>query len=150
MQQNKLDDLINRYEEVYFFVTRQIGDLLSDKAFIHMTKEQFFVIRYLTTHGRCPASELADICGVNRSAITAMVDRLVLKGYVKRVRDGEDRRVVYLEATESGMQAQQEGQAKIRNLVESYLQELEEEEVEAFVNIYEKISHIIREKSGGV
>ncbi|MNC49425.1 putative HTH-type transcriptional regulator YusO [compost metagenome] len=111
--------------------------------------EQYFAVRFLSKHGPCPASRLAEACGVNRSAITAMVDRLVNKGFVARIRDEEDRRVVYLQNTEAGQAVYHSTQEKIRQFVEFYLQQLEEEEAEAFIRIYEKISNIISVTTGG-
>lgn len=149
MDQHKLEALIHRYEEVYMFATRKIASMIAEQI-KEITMEQYFAIRYLKKNSPCTSSELADACGVNRSAITAMVDRLVTKGFVQRIRDEGDRRMVYLESTEAGDRVYLEGEEKIRQLVESYLQELEEDEVEAFVRIYEKIVHIIRKNNGGV
>lgn len=142
MEAQKLDLLIARYEAVYLFATRKITSMISEMV-KEITIEQYFAIRYLKNFGPCPSSKLAEVCGVNRSAVTAMVDRLVTKGFVTRVRKEEDRRVVYLDITEAGNQVYQSGEEKLRQLVESYLQQLEEEEVEAFVRIYEKIARII-------
>ncbi|MNN69582.1 putative HTH-type transcriptional regulator YusO [compost metagenome] len=119
------------------------------ELFTEITIEQYFAIRYLKKNGRCPPSRLAEVCGVNRSAVTAMVDRLLTKGFVSRVRDEQDRRVVYLDITEAGHQVYLSGEEKLRQLVESYLQKLEEDEVEAFIRIYEKIARIISPQNGG-
>lgn len=148
MESKKLDALISRYEEVYFFATRKIASIVAELV-QEMTMEQYFAVRYLYKNGPCPASRLADVCGVNRSAITAMTDRLVNKGYVTRIRDGEDRRVVHLQVTEAGQAVYFSTLEKILRFVESYLQQLEDEEVEAFLRIYEKIGKIISTSNGG-
>ncbi|RAV02064.1 MarR family winged helix-turn-helix transcriptional regulator [Paenibacillus sp. YN15] len=148
MESNKLDALISRYEDVYLFATRMIASIVAELV-QEMTMEQYFAVRFLTKHGPCPASRLAEACGVNRSAVTAMVDRLVIKGYVARIRDEGDRRVVYLQTTEAGQAVYHATQEKIRQFVEFYLQQLEEEEAEAFIRIYEKISTIISKTTGG-
>lgn len=148
MESQKLDLLISRYEEVYLFATRKISAMISEQVMNDLTIEQYFAVRYLKKHGPCPSSELAEVCGVNRSAVTAMVDRLVAKAYVNRVRKEEDRRLVYLELTDEGNQVYLTGEEKLRQLVESYLQQLEDEEVEAFVRIYEKIATIISSNGG--
>lgn len=149
MEQQKLDSLIRRYEEVYLFASRKISSMISELVGKDLTPEQFYAVRYLKINGPCASSELANVCGVNRSAITAMVDRLVTKGYVRRVRPDEDRRVVSLDTTEAGDRVFGEVEEKIRQLVESYLQELEDEEIEAFVRIYEKIARVIDQQNGG-
>jgi DNA-binding MarR family transcriptional regulator len=49
-------------------------------------------------HGR----ELATLLGVGPSAVTALVDRLVEPGYVRREEDPHDRRITWIRLTERG------------------------------------------------
>jgi DNA-binding MarR family transcriptional regulator len=51
--------------------------------------------------GRISAGELAERAGLTSGSITAVIDRLEAKGYVRRVADPEDRRRVLLEVTEA-------------------------------------------------
>jgi DNA-binding MarR family transcriptional regulator len=53
----------------------------------------------LYASGRVTAGHLADACGLSRGAMTAALDRLERAGYVRRVRDGADRRQVRVEVT---------------------------------------------------
>jgi DNA-binding MarR family transcriptional regulator len=50
-------------------------------------------------HGGVTAGELAAEAGLTTGAVTAVADRLERRGYVRRVRDTEDRRKVKLEVT---------------------------------------------------
>ena len=47
-------------------------------------------------------SELADVIGVTKSAMTQLIDVLVQRGYVERVADPRDRRAVLIQRTERG------------------------------------------------
>lgn len=49
---------------------------------------------YLLEHGACTAGELAELTQLTTGAITAAIDRLEKKGFVKRERDSLDRRKV--------------------------------------------------------
>jgi DNA-binding MarR family transcriptional regulator len=51
-------------------------------------------------HGGVTAGELATESGLTTGAVTAVLDRLESKGYVRRVRDTEDRRRVKVEVTQ--------------------------------------------------
>jgi DNA-binding MarR family transcriptional regulator len=51
-------------------------------------------------HGRISAGELARESGLSTGAITTVLDRLERAGFVRRVRDPEDRRRVLVEVTE--------------------------------------------------
>ena len=50
--------------------------------------------------GRISAGELAERAGLTSGSVTAVIDRLEAKGYVRRVADPEDRRKVLLEVTD--------------------------------------------------
>jgi DNA-binding MarR family transcriptional regulator len=49
--------------------------------------------------GSITAGRLAELSGLTTAAVTAVVDRLEAKGYVRRVRDEQDRRRVLVEHT---------------------------------------------------
>ena len=100
MDKRELQDLIDRFDEFAFTVAR--------KCFVAVTKEQIgggltsdqhLTMRYIKTC-LCTSSQLADVFYVNKSAITAIMNRLSDKGYVERVPDTRDRRVIHLQLTD--------------------------------------------------
>lgn len=52
--------------------------------------------------GRMTAGELSRATGLSSAATTSMIDRLERKGFVRRVRQADDRRQVLVELTEDG------------------------------------------------
>ena len=50
--------------------------------------------------GRVTAGQLATAAGLTTGAVTSLVDRMEQAGYLRRVRDQEDRRKVWIEVTE--------------------------------------------------
>jgi DNA-binding MarR family transcriptional regulator len=50
--------------------------------------------------GAITAGRLAELAGLTTAAVTAVVDRLEAKGYLRRARDENDRRRVIVEVTE--------------------------------------------------
>jgi DNA-binding MarR family transcriptional regulator len=50
--------------------------------------------------GRISAGELAERAGLTSGSVTAVIDRLEAKGFVRRVADPDDRRKVLLEVTD--------------------------------------------------
>jgi DNA-binding MarR family transcriptional regulator len=54
------------------------------------------------TGGRMSAGELSRATGLSSAATTSMIDRLERKGFVRRVREADDRRQVFVEMTEDG------------------------------------------------
>jgi DNA-binding MarR family transcriptional regulator len=56
------------------------------------------------TPGRATHAELARRCLIAPGTLTGVVDTLEKAGYVRRERDGKDRRVVWLVATDAGIE----------------------------------------------
>jgi DNA-binding MarR family transcriptional regulator len=56
----------------------------------------------LSSRGRCIMSDFAAAIGVPMSTATHMIEKLVRKGLVVRVRSEKDRRVVHVELSEEG------------------------------------------------
>jgi DNA-binding MarR family transcriptional regulator len=69
------------------------------------TNGQFKLLRILMKHERCTMQSLAAQLHVTPPTATAMVKRLLTQGYVERLRDEEDWRVVRVQATERGKRA---------------------------------------------
>jgi DNA-binding MarR family transcriptional regulator len=67
-----------------------------------VTLSQFRTLVLLTGEGQQRASDIADQLRVNPSTCTRMLDRLIRKGLVRRLRSATDRRVVLLRLTPAG------------------------------------------------
>jgi MarR family transcriptional regulator, organic hydroperoxide resistance regulator len=72
---------------------------------LRATRGQIKLLRVLMTHQRCTMQELADQLDVAPPTVTSMVKRLLTQGFVERVRDEQDWRVVRVLPTERGQQA---------------------------------------------
>jgi DNA-binding MarR family transcriptional regulator len=127
---------------------RKAAALVKCKLDEDMTNDQYYLLRYIKKKAKCTSTELASMFGVNKSAITAMTNRLVEKGLLQRTRDQNDRRVVYLTLTERGDEWITETEEKIHKLVESFITKFSEEEIEAFIQTYEKLAHILQGMEG--
>lgn len=73
-----------------------------------LSSSELFVLGLLGRKSRCTMSKLAAESGLALSSMTGLVDRLVAKGCVKRVRDDvEDRRRVFVELDRKGAKVYQ-------------------------------------------
>jgi DNA-binding MarR family transcriptional regulator len=148
LQKRNIDYLIERYLSVSFIVMRKAAALVKCELDEDMTNDQYYLLRYIKKKAKCTSTELASMFGVNKSAITAMTNRLVKKGLLQRTRDQNDRRVVYLTLTERGNEWITETEERIHKLVESFITKFSEEEIEAFIHTYEKLARILQEMEG--
>jgi DNA-binding MarR family transcriptional regulator len=76
-----------------------------DISELRATTGQIRLMRILVTHQRCMMQEIADQLDVAPPTVTAMIKRLLALGFVERVRDEQDWRVVWVSPTERGQRA---------------------------------------------
>ncbi|WP_255571826.1 MULTISPECIES: MarR family winged helix-turn-helix transcriptional regulator [Anoxybacillus] len=142
--ERSIQQLIERYLSVSFLVNKR-GAALMKCELDDVTHDQYYLLRYIYKRGVCTSTELADVFAVNKSAITAMTNRLVEKGMIERGRGGDDRRVIALSLTEKGRKWLEETEQNVYELVEAIMTKLSHEEIEQFIQTYEKLAMILQE-----
>jgi DNA-binding MarR family transcriptional regulator len=140
VEEKQIEELINRYLTVSFSVTKKGENMIKDSIGDFITNDQHYTLRYIYRIGTCTSTELAEAFEVKKSAITAIINRLTEKELIKRTRDENDRRVIYLTLTEKGSDLYKKTEEKIRKLVESIITSFEENEIVAFIETYEKLN----------
>ncbi|MBU7595538.1 MarR family winged helix-turn-helix transcriptional regulator [Metabacillus halosaccharovorans] len=135
-----IQDLINRYVNVSFAVTKKAENLIKESIGDTITNDQHYTLRYIHKAGTCTSTELSEVFDVKKSAITAIVNRLTEKELIKRTRDENDRRVIYLTLTDKGKVLFEKTEEKIHKLVESIIISFDEKEIVSFIETYEKLN----------
>lgn len=143
MEKELIQELIDRYVSVSFRVTKKAESLVKEQIGNDLTTDQLYILRYVFQRKNCTSSELADVFEVNKSAITAIINRMVDRDLIERSRDQNDRRVVYLTLTEEGDRIFKKTEEKIHCLVESIITKFNEEEILHFMKTYEKLADIL-------
>lgn len=138
-----IQELINRYVTVSFKVNKQAESLIKEQISADLTNDQHYILRYIYKAGKCTSSELADAFEVNKSAITAIINRMVERNMIIRTRDKEDRRVVYLTLSDEGNLLFDKTEDKICCLVKSIITKFELDEIQNFIKTYEKLADIL-------
>ncbi len=67
-----------------------------------MKTMEFYILMYIGMKSNKKMSELADVFSIAKSNVTVLIDGMEKKGYLKRIRSKEDRRVVKVELTQKG------------------------------------------------
>ncbi|MDQ0229821.1 MarR family winged helix-turn-helix transcriptional regulator [Metabacillus malikii] len=143
MDEKKIEDLINRYLSVSFSVTKRGESLMKDSIGDYITYDQCYTLRYIYLNQTCTSTELAEVFDVKKSAITAIINRLTEKELIKRTRDENDRRVIYLTLTDKGIDFYTKTEKNIQNLVKSFITSFDEKEIVSFIETYEKLNTIL-------
>jgi DNA-binding MarR family transcriptional regulator len=129
---SELDDLLNLLIQK---ATRDVLLIVKGKV----SPSQFAILRMLRQSGRSTVGGLADRLQVTLSGITALSDRLVEAGLVERVRDDQDRRVVWIDLSPGGRELIVELEGVKRKMVERYVEGLKDSEICKLNDILRKI-----------
>jgi DNA-binding MarR family transcriptional regulator len=143
MAETNIKDLVDRYIAVSQSVEKKAAGLVKDQIGSDLTNDQHYTLRYMNQVGTCTSSELADVFDVQKSAITAIIQRLWEKGLIERTRDEKDRRVVYLTLTDKGKELYSQCDERIHNLVKGLITQFEHHEITQFINTFEKLNQIL-------
>ncbi|MFP7296440.1 MarR family winged helix-turn-helix transcriptional regulator [Neobacillus niacini] len=143
MDKKVIHELIDRYVSVSFDVNKKAESLLKCQMGEDLTTDQHYILSYIQKSHECTSSELAEAFDVNKSAITAIINRLADRGLIERTRDINDRRVVYLTLSEKGNELHLKTHEKVHLLVESFITQFDEKEITNFINTYEKLAQIL-------
>ncbi len=92
------------------------------------------------TKGPLTMGEIARTLQLTLSSVTAVVDKLEIKRFVRRTRSAEDRRLVRVALTRSGRKFYTLVQAAHLTLTTSMLKILEPAEQEVFLGLFRKIA----------
>ena len=129
-------------------IPRNADDLAlewSDILELRATKGQLKLLRILTARQRCTMQELAEQLDVAPPTVTTMIKRMLTQGFVERVRDEQDWRVVQVLPTERGQRAvslyEEFWRANIQRLL-SYLSQEELAQLRAALPILRRLSEI--------
>lgn len=143
MAETNIKDLVDRYIAVSQSVEKKAASLVREQIGSDLTNDQHFTLRYMNQVGTCTSSELSEVFDVQKSAITAIIQRLWEKGLIERTRDEKDRRVVYLTLTDKGKDLYSQCEKRIHNLVEGLITQFEHHEIKQFINTFEKLNQIL-------
>lgn len=90
-------------------------------------------------------SEIASALGVSSGTPTVTIDRLIVKGFVERIRDEGDRRQVFVKLSESGLKIYQAVVELKNNITERIFGILEQDERKSLIEILSKINNKVDE-----
>ena len=88
-------------------------------------------------------TEISERFDIAKPNITPLIDRMIDAGYVKRVRNSTDRRVVHVIIVEKGREKVREMVASLTNTVQGWSKAMTEEEIQKVTDAIEEIRSIL-------
>ena len=104
-----------------------------------LTLTEVHTLSAISAEDVCPMRRVAEQLGVTLSTLTVSINRLVVKGYVSRIRSENDQRVVFLNLTQKGLDIVSAHETYHRELISRALSGLNDDEVDTLKRLFEKI-----------
>ncbi|MDB5085904.1 MAG: MarR family transcriptional regulator [Bacilli bacterium] len=134
------DSWTKRFHLAMRTTMENLGHRMFVEGQFELTPPQYFMLYCIQNERQCTVSQLADKMHVKPSAITVMLDRLEQHGCIVRIRDQADRRVVYVQLTETGSEYLEQVMQIRKQMIQQCLKQLPQQEFDAFLNTLEKIA----------
>lgn len=133
--------------EVYNGIVWIEENELKKSTFSDLTIKEMHAIDAITMYDHKTISQVADELHLTPGTMTAMADRLIYKGYVERIRDQHDRRVIRLKLTNKGRVLYRAHRAFHNMMVESFLKGMDDEELKVVKKALYNLKDFVEEHS---
>ena len=122
----------------------QAGDTMDQAAsdFLGLHRTDIRLLDVLQMSGRMSAGELAKAGHLSPAAVTAALDRLERAGYVRRVRDDQDRRRVLVEVTDRMQELTMELYGPLALAGDEMLRKYSDAELRAFIDVMDRSAEL--------
>ncbi|PAV28278.1 MarR family transcriptional regulator [Virgibacillus profundi] len=104
-----------------------------------MKTSDFTILEAIYHKGRQTVRQISEAVLINTGSITYVIDKLETKGLLERSACKEDRRVVYIQITESGKQLMDEIFPKHQKVIEEIFEDISAEEKKTVIDILKRV-----------
>ncbi len=111
-----------------------------------ITIPQFFILNFLNTAGDSKMKDIASFIRVTTAAMTGIVERLVRRGYVERVFNLTDRRIIKIKLTAKAKALVKKVNAKKRRAVMKIFGKISQADRKEYLRIITKIRDTLNGK----
>ena len=109
--------------------------------------KEIHAIIAITMYDHQTASEVARKLHLTPGTLTTTIDRLIKKGYVRRIRGEDDRRVIRLGLTKKGRLVYRAHYTFHRQMVHSFLKDLDSDEVKTIEKAIRNLEAFLEDHS---
>ncbi|GHI01112.1 MarR family winged helix-turn-helix transcriptional regulator [Neobacillus kokaensis] len=131
-------EVFRQFVKLYWNLSRDMNYIWKDIFNRQFPGSQSHILFLLERNGPKRMSEAAELLHLTPGAVTTASDKLIENGYIARIRDEQDRRVVYLEMTNKGREAITELQEEGRMAMKKVFSHLSDRDLEFFMETFEQ------------
>ncbi len=148
MQEIPLSEFADKLNEIIPELSRQIVSHPSDELFKgKITLPQFFLMSLLRKEGELKMTDIARFLHVTTAAATGVVERLVNGGYLLRVYDPDDRRIIKVKLSPRGLNTVVKVLQERRRMIIDIFSKIPPEDRQQYLAILMKVQQVMREQN---
>ena len=138
------DKLVGVYNNIV-----QIEEIeLKKSQFKDLSIKEIHTINAIGMYHRKTSSQVAQALNVTPGTLSVSINNLVRKGYAERLRSEDDRRIIHLGLTRKGRLMYRVHQAFHRKMVQSFLRDLNEPEVQMVERALDNLQYFLDQHQG--
>lgn len=136
--------LFVQFEKLYWNLSKNMSYLWKGVFEERFPGSQSHILLLLERKGKSKMSEVAEALHLTPGAVTTASDKLIENGYITRVRDEQDRRVVYLDMTKEGKELLATLQNEARKVMQLVFADLSETDLNFLISTFEQAEKNIK------
>lgn len=141
---NKIHALMR---QLFGLVHRLEDEAIKASEFSDLSRAEISAIMAIGTGRPKTMTHVANILEINVSTLTTTINKLVKKGYVERLRDDKDRRIVKIGLSEKGIAAATERDSFMGELLRGAVEQVEPDKLRYFISAIDNINQYFMAKS---
>ncbi len=145
MSESSLSEFADKMNEIMPVIMKEFSRRHMQEFKGKITLPQFLILGFLHSNGQSNMSDLAHFMNVTTAAMTGIVDRLVRDGYLVRVFDNNDRRIIKVRLTAEGNTLVKEINQHKRRMLIRIFSAISAEDRRQYLRILTRIKDILLE-----
>lgn len=140
---NRIKEAVDLFIDVMIYGTERVIKKVDHPLWNEYSPEQMQMLKLIYKEGTVTSSRLAVLQGVNKSAISNRLKKL-LQDELVRIAESTDKRQKLLEITSAGEAKMRQSDAALTAYIEKLmLEQVEDEEIDQFLHIFRKLKNIL-------
>ncbi len=134
--ENKVSNLMASFKKVRTAYEHTFANIMKEKK---LSMVEVSILGYLIDNEKDTAHDIENTLELKKSNVSISIECLIWKGYVVRKRDEEDRRMVHLVLTESGVALANMIYDLQKKYFISMFEGISQSDAETFFNVYKQL-----------
>ncbi len=134
------EEILRLMSQIVKAILRRQTDALIQSR---ITIAQYLTLGLIDTRLSVKMKEIAEEFNISLPAATGIIERLFKMGFIKRIYDESDRRVIRVVLTPKGRRVVEEVKTKRKKLIESIFSKFSEREQQAYLRILRKLMNAL-------